>query len=114
MVTNVASFSGNGLKDWLLQRITAVILIAYILYLTLFFVGHYPLHFSQWEAFFEKTWTRVLSFLSLLSLVVHAWIGIWTCITDYIKCTVIKMVVHVTVIMALIGYLGWGILIFWG
>ena len=37
MVTNVTSLTGNGLKDWLIQRVTAVYFAIYVLYLLAYF-----------------------------------------------------------------------------
>lgn len=37
MVTNVTSLTGNGLKDWLIQRVTAVYFAVY----TIFIIGFY-------------------------------------------------------------------------
>jgi succinate dehydrogenase / fumarate reductase, membrane anchor subunit len=60
-------------------------------------------------------WTmRIFSLLALLSLFYHAWIGIWTVITDYIKPVALRLIIEIIVVLALICYLIWGIEILWG
>ncbi|MGA1742679.1 MAG: succinate dehydrogenase, hydrophobic membrane anchor protein, partial [Pseudohongiellaceae bacterium] len=38
MVTNVTSFGRSGLYDWVVQRVSAVILLLYILFLAFIFI----------------------------------------------------------------------------
>src|SRR5690625_7623167 len=84
MVTNVTSMGRSGVSDWLLQRASAVILLAY----TVFIVGYIlltpELDYSQWRALFEQLWMRIFSLLALLAIVEHAWIGLWVVITEYL------------------------------
>lgn len=113
-LTNVMSLSGQGLRDWMIQRVTSVILGFYILFLLGFIFLHPGLQFTDWLALFENSWMRVFSILVLLSLVFHAWIGMWTIATDYLKITWIRLVFEILVIVSLFGYLIWGIAILYG
>ena len=40
MVTNVTNFSRSGLYDWMAQRVSAVVLAAYFLFLIGYLVAH--------------------------------------------------------------------------
>lgn len=113
-LSNVTSLSGNGLRDWLIQRITSVIIAAYIIFLLIFFISHRPLDFLVWQGLFSHLSMRLFSSLFLLSLFWHAWIGMWTIVTDYIKSTVLRLTIEVVIIVALLLYLVWGLAIFWG
>jgi succinate dehydrogenase / fumarate reductase membrane anchor subunit len=112
-LTNVISLTGNGLRDWLIQRVTSVVMAVYILFLLGFFLTHSSLQFSDWQALFALSAMKIFSVVFLLSLIWHAWIGIWTVITDYIKPFGLRLFVHVVVVLALFIYLIWGIHIFW-
>lgn len=114
MVGNVTSVSRSGLRDWLIQRLSAVILGAYTLFLVVFMLLHCPLQYADWHNLFAATFTRVFTFLALLSLVYHTWIGLWTVFTDYIKCSSLRFSLQVLVIIALLAYMVWGIDIVWG
>ena len=114
MVTNITSLTGNGLKDWLIQRVTAVYFAAYSLFLLGFLLFHPQLSFTQWQTLFHCEWFKVASVIALLTLLLHAWIGIWTVTTDYIKCTVIRLSVQLLVALVLLGQFIWGLMIVWG
>ncbi|MFT3741652.1 MAG: succinate dehydrogenase, hydrophobic membrane anchor protein [Gammaproteobacteria bacterium] len=114
MVSSVTSLTQSGLRDWIVQRISSLILAAYAVFLIFFVLFHSPLTFQVWHDLFQHGWMRVFSFLALLSMVYHTWIGIWTVLTDYIKCAYFRLTLLVLVIAALLSYLVWGIDIIWG
>jgi succinate dehydrogenase / fumarate reductase membrane anchor subunit len=104
----------NGLRDWLTQRVTSVILAAYVLFLAGFFLTHSSVDFFGWQDLFANNWMRVFSVLALLSLALHAWVGLWTVTTDYVKPVAVRLAVQVVIILALAAYFFWGVEILWG
>ncbi|TQV84420.1 succinate dehydrogenase, hydrophobic membrane anchor protein [Aliikangiella coralliicola] len=113
MVTSATSFGRSGLHDWVIQRVTAVVLAAYVIYLAAFVFSAESLEFIVWQGLFGKLWFKIFSLLALASLCFHAWIGMWIVSTDYIKPTGIRMVFQVLVILACFAFLIWGAQIFW-
>ena len=83
MVTNVTNFSRSGLYDWMAQRVSAVVLAAYFLFLLGYLIAN-PDWSTQWHALFSANWMRIFSLLALVALSVHAWVGMWTISTDYL------------------------------
>lgn len=114
MVTNVTSLTGNGLKDWLIQRVTAVYFAVYSIFLFGFLIWHPDLNFEQWHVLFANTIFQIATAIGLLALTLHAWIGIWTVTTDYMKCTVIRLSVQMMVVLWLLSQFIWGLMIVWG
>lgn len=114
MVTNVTSLTGNGLKDWLIQRVTAVYFAVYSVFLLVFLITHPDLTYSQWHTLFQCRLFQIASVIGLLSLSLHAWIGIWTVTTDYMKCTAIRLSVQFLVVLWLLSQFIWGLMIVWG
>lgn len=114
MVNSVTSLTSSGLRDWLIQRITAVILLLYTIFLVGFLMLHQPIDFDTWATLFQHDWVRVFTFLALLSFVYHTWVGIWTVLTDYVKCAQLRLLLHVIVVLSLFSYLAWGVAIVWG
>jgi succinate dehydrogenase / fumarate reductase, membrane anchor subunit len=114
MVTNVTSLTGNGLKDWLIQRVTAVYFAVYSIFLLAFLIAHPDLSFEQWQALFANMLFQIATAIALLALTLHAWIGIWTVTTDYMKCTVIRLSVQLLVALWLLSQFIWGLMIVWG
>ena len=120
MVTNVTSFGRSGLYDWVIQRLTAVVLAVYFVALLGYLLVNPDLTFSQWQALFATTWVRIASLLALLALCAHAWIGLWTISTDYLtsdligeKATAIRFLFQTACVVLMFIYLVWGIQILW-
>ncbi|MGB1271345.1 MAG: succinate dehydrogenase, hydrophobic membrane anchor protein, partial [Endozoicomonas sp.] len=65
MVTNITNLSRSGLYDWMLQRLTAIILGAYTLFLLGYIVTNPGLGYEQWATLFDQTWVRIFSLLTL-------------------------------------------------
>jgi len=113
MVTSATSLGRSGLHDWIIQRVSAVVLAAYIIYLAAFVFSAGSLDFTTWHALFAQTWFKIFSLLAIASLSFHAWIGMWIVSTDYIKPTGLRMIFQVLVILACFAFLIWGAQILW-
>ncbi|MCW5590168.1 MAG: succinate dehydrogenase, hydrophobic membrane anchor protein [Legionellales bacterium] len=114
MAISVTSLTRNGMRDWIIQRVTAIILALYVIYFFAYFITHPHVDYSQWHSLFQCTWMRYFSFFALVSIVLHSWIGIWTVLTDYVKCYHFRLLLNVVVWLALVSYLVFGIEILWG
>lgn len=121
MVTSVTSFGRSGLYDWLIQRVGAVVMAAYVIFLAVYIALNPDLSYEQWSALFGQLWVRVFSFVTLLSFISHAWIGLWAVLTDYLtdrlmggKATVLRIFAQMVLGGVAITYLVWGIEILWG
>lgn len=113
MVSSVTNCSRNGLSDWLLQRVSALLIGAYSLFLFLTVALHAPLSFSAWSHLFHSAWMKVSTLGVVLMIVIHAWVGMWTIFTDYIKCSRLRLLLEVLLALALLGLLLWTIVILW-
>ncbi len=113
-LSNAFSLTGSGLRDWLVQRITSLIMLVYIIFLLSFFVGHARIDYVCWQALFTTSIVRLLSSLFLFSVIWHAWVGVWTVVTDYIKPFFLRLIIQTVVVVALLLYLMWGLAILWG
>lgn len=103
-----------GFRDWKLQRISAVVMLVYVCFLFGFFVGHiHHLTYVRWHALFSSTWMQIPTLVVLALLMIHAWVGIWTVCTDYIKCGCLRNLVEFCVFVSLIAFFFWGVQILW-
>lgn len=103
-----------GVRDWLAQRATAVIMVVYTL-LALFALLTLPrFDFPNWQALWNMPLTRYATLLFTAALLFHAWIGVRNIFMDYIKSSGLRLTLYVIVIMALIGYGAWTVQILWG
>jgi succinate dehydrogenase / fumarate reductase, membrane anchor subunit len=121
MVTAVTNLGRSGLSDWVIQRVTAVVLLAYTLFITGVLLFGPELNYAEWKALFDMTWVRVFSLAAIISTAMHAWIGLWSVSTDYLterlmgpKGNVLRLLFQAFVAIALFTYVVWGIQILWG
>jgi succinate dehydrogenase / fumarate reductase membrane anchor subunit len=121
MVTSVSGFARTGLSDWVIQRISAVILLLYVVLITGFIITTPDISYAVWSGFFAKLWVKIATLFALLSLCAHAWIGLWTVATDYLTsrmlgkfATVLRFLFLLGVQLTLLVYLVWGIDVLWG
>ena len=119
MVVGLLSARNRGLLDFVMQRVSALVLGLYTLCLLGFLVSHSELSQVEWVGFMQSM-PMIFSTVSLVSLCVHAWVGMWTIGTDYIRTfsfgkrsTFLRQVYQAFVVALLLVYLGLGSSIIW-
>lgn len=121
MVTTVTSLGRSGLSDWLIQRISAVVMTAYLIFVLAYFYSNPELNYQQWVELHSSLSMRIFSLLTILSIAAHGWIGMWCVLTDYVtvrllgpKATAIRMILQLAMIAITLLYVIWAIDILWG
>ncbi len=114
MVNRVVVGAHYGLRDWLMQRITAVLMAVYCVSIFAYLLVQPHLDYNVWTGLFSSQTVRTFTLLFLLSLFYHAWVGIRDIVMDYVKPAGIRFVIHVLVILALLLYAIWSVEILWG
>lgn len=102
-----------GLRDWLGQRISAVVLAAYTVILLLALLVQPELTYGTWAGLFAGTWMKIVTLLAIVALMYHAWIGVRDIYMDYIKPTAVRLALQVATIVLLLGYGLWAATILW-
>jgi succinate dehydrogenase / fumarate reductase, membrane anchor subunit len=103
-----------GWREWLAQRVTAVIMAIFSVVIFGFFFVHGGVSYGNWKALFGSQLFRVLALLFFLSVYYHAWIGIRDVLMDYIKPVSVRLTLQVAVIVSLLGFTIWTVAILWG
>ena len=114
MVNRVVTGAHYGLRDWLVQRISAVLMAVYLLAFVGYLLMQRSLGYDAWVALFSSLPVRTFSLLFLFSLFYHTWVGIRDIVMDYVKPAGVRLVIHVLVILTLILYAIWSVQILWG
>lgn len=103
-----------GVRDWLVQRISAVLLLIYIVLLAVLIAKQPELNFQSWQQIYAPTWFKIASLIAMLSICLHAWVGMWTIFTDYVNKGFIRFILMLASALALLSYFVWFIQILWG
>lgn len=114
MVNRVVTGAHYGLRDWLIQRITAVLMAAYSVTLAAYLLLQPHLDYDVWTGLFSGQPMRTFTLLFLLSVFYHAWVGIRDIVMDYVKPASVRLVIHVLVILGSLLYAIWAVQILWG
>lgn len=103
-----------GLRDWLAQRITAVVMIIYTILLTLFVLRASGGGYANWQALFTFTWVKIMTLVTVIALLIHAWVGIRDVWMDYLQCAGLRLMMHVLTILWLVASLIYAGKVVWG
>ena len=103
-----------GWKDWLVQRVTAVVMILYTLGMLGVALYNGGFDYALWQALFANAAFRIATLLFGLAVLWHAWIGMRDIWMDYIKPTALRLTLEMLTVVVLLCYGGWLIDILWG
>jgi len=113
MVNRILVGAGYGLKDWIIQRMTAIVMAVYTLLIAGTILAVKPGNFAAWKSIFSCGIIKFATFLFFLSLAYHAWIGVRDLWMDYVNSAGLRLALHTLTILALAGYAGWVAEILW-
>ena len=102
-----------GLRDWLAQRVTAMVMAIFTLVLLIAFLGGNNFSYEGWAGLFAQQWFKLLAFVTFLALFYHVWVGMRDIWMDYVKPVAIRLLLQVLTILWLVGCAGWTVQILW-
>lgn len=114
MVSNASALGRNGVHDFILVRATAIVITLYIIYMVGFFAINGELTYDIWSGFFSSAFTKVFTLLTLFSVLIHAWIGMWQVLTDYVKAVALRLFLQLAIVVTLLVYVIYGFVVVWG
>ncbi len=103
-----------GLRDWLAQRVTAVLMALFTIALlaqVILFKG--PIGYDKWAGIFSQQWMKCLTFAVIIAMLYHVWVGVRDIWMDYVKPVSIRLSLQVFSIVWLVGCAGWAIQVLW-
>ncbi|UTH74993.1 succinate dehydrogenase, hydrophobic membrane anchor protein [Chromobacterium sp. IIBBL 290-4] len=113
MVNRIVVGAGYGLRDWVMQRVTATVMVIYTVAMALFLLA-LPNGFDGWKALFSQTWVQLFTQVTLLALFLHVWVGIRDVWMDYVKPVGIRLALHVFTILWLVSCFIYSVKVVWG
>ena len=111
--TRIVVGAHYGLRDWLSQRVTALLMALYTVVLIVQVLLPGELGYDRWGAIFSSQWMRVLTFVVIVAMLYHVWVGMRDVWMDYIKPVGVRLAMQVFTIAWLVGCAGWAIQVLW-
>lgn len=102
-----------GLRDWLSQRVTAAVMALFTLAVIVQILLPGEMGYDKWAGIFSQQWMKVLTFVVIVSLLYHVWVGMRDVWMDYVKPIGIRLALQVFTIVWLVGCAGWAIQVLW-
>ena len=102
-----------GLRDWLAQRVTSLLMAVFTVVVVAQVLFGGPLDYYRWAAIFSAQWMKVLTFVVIVSLLYHVWVGMRDIWMDYVQPVVVRLALDVATIAWLVGCAGWAIQVLW-
>lgn len=113
MVKSLLSVSQRGLRDWIVQRVSAIVMAILSVVFATYLLTRIDFSYVEWHTLFTYTSVKITTLFFLLALCFHAWVGMWTIMTDYVKPFVLRAIMHLFVLATLIACFIWGVMILW-
>ena len=102
-----------GFRDWLSQRVSAVLMALFTVVLLIQLLLPGPLGYLRWAGIFAAQPMKLLTLVAVLALAWHAWVGMRDIWMDYVKPVGVRLVLHVATLAWLLGCAGWAVQVLW-
>jgi succinate dehydrogenase / fumarate reductase membrane anchor subunit len=102
-----------GMRDWLSQRVTAVLMALFTIVLLAQVLFGGKLGYDRWAAIFSAQWMKALTLVVFVALGWHAWVGVRDIWMDYVKPVAVRLTLQVLTIVWLVACIGWAIQVLW-
>jgi succinate dehydrogenase / fumarate reductase membrane anchor subunit len=121
-----------GSRDWLAQRVTAILMGVYMLVLLVQLLWpRYARDFNgerlteaggafvrltgydRWAGIFSAQWMKFLTFVVIVAMLYHVWVGIRDVLMDYVKPFGARLALQIATLVWLVGCSGWAIQVLW-
>jgi succinate dehydrogenase / fumarate reductase membrane anchor subunit len=103
------SYHVDGLRGWLLQRISAAYLAIYLLGVCCYFWLHPAPGYAEWRDWFAQPLVAVTSSGFILAVLVHGWVGMRDVLLDYVHPLGLRLLLLTLLAFLLIGTALWGV-----
>ena len=102
-----------GLRDWLVQRITSVVLVVFTFAVIVQVLLPGEMGYDKWSGMFSRQWMKVLTFTVVISLAWHVWVGMRDIWMDYVHSVGVRLGLQALTIVWLVGCAGWAVQVLW-
>ncbi|HEX8788467.1 MAG TPA: succinate dehydrogenase, hydrophobic membrane anchor protein [Telluria sp.] len=102
-----------GVRDWLAQRVTAVVMVIFTVILLVTFLTGQNFTYEGWAGLFARQWFKLFTMVTLFGLFYHVWVGIRDIWMDYVKPVGIRLTLQIATVLWLLACAAWTVQILW-
>ena len=114
MVARLLHLFSHGMSEWLLQRLTALLMAVYMAVLVVVLLTLRPDGYQAWHGLFDSALMKIATFTFMLSLLLHAWVGVQAVLSDYVKHVHVRRMLKLAAAAILVVLGSWSLWILWG
>ncbi len=93
----------EGLRPWVIQRVSAVYIALFLLYSTYSFFAAEVISYPAWKAWLYNPFNTTIVGIFIIALLFHAWVGMRDVVLDYIHNIMLRIFVLAILIAVLLG-----------
>jgi succinate dehydrogenase / fumarate reductase membrane anchor subunit len=97
----------RGLGEWLMQRLSALYLAGFLLWLVLYLWLSPLADYTAWKFWFAGGAVRLAFALFFLSALVHTWVGLRSVFLDYVKPLWLRFAAQLLTALGLLALAFW-------
>lgn len=97
----------TGLRAWLVQRVSAVFMLIFILFLLVHFLFDRPQSYPAWRDWMLGPAVSIAAMVFFAALIAHAWVGLRDVVMDYVHPIAVRVFVLALVSLGLTGLGFW-------
>lgn len=101
------TWRAHGMRTWILQRLTALYLLGYLVVFGLYLLSQPVAGFADWRACFSNLIANIATLLFFYSLMFHAWVGVRDILIDYVHQSSLRLVLWALISLCLIVMAIW-------
>ena len=103
-----------GLRGWIVQRASAVVMLVYTFFSLVILATMPKFDYAGWKALWSMSGMRYATAAFVVAVLLHAWIGLRNVFMDYVHPTGLRFALYIVVVVALVMYGAWAARILWG
>ena len=103
----------GGLPAWLAQRLSAVFMLGFIVFMLVHFLADPPRSYDAWRIWVGKPGVSMVIVLFVAALLIHAWVGMRDVTLDYVAPLAARIAVLSVIAATLLAAAVWIVQILW-
>jgi succinate dehydrogenase / fumarate reductase membrane anchor subunit len=93
----------EGLRPWVIQRVSAIYIVLFILYTSYSFLTADIVTFDSWKGWLYNPFNTTVCGIFVIALLFHSWIGMRDVVLDYIHNIMFRIFILAMLVGVLIG-----------